>query len=509
MSRPGVEVTSSATAPATGVPTDTSVALFVGEAAMGPVDKPTRLVSLDGFTNAYGDRVAAAPLGYDAVDTFFHCGGAVCYYMRCADGGDPATGDASAIAAGSTVTAGSPGAWGNALTLEVVTTPGGGSTRSNGGKGKSKDEPERSKYLTFAEPRASGAFMANVKVGTTILATSQPLDTADELSNWAASTGYLTLSGFTTGAPVAAAAVTLAGGDDGNVPVTPGGGALPAALGAVSKELGPMQVSAPGKTAGDDHGAILAHCALTNRVALLDAARGENVPSLISEADSLRGAEEDRYGSLWAPWAVVPGLAGGTTRVVPWSPVQAALCARVDRGGNPNQAAAGSWGEPGWVLSLDQTFTEDECEDLLYAGVDTAREVYGTVQAYAFRTLVDPNGPRGEWRELNWARLNMAIVAQSEAVAQDYVFAQLDGRGHTIAAFGGGLAGILIDFYAVDALFGEDVTEAFIVNTGPQVNTIEKLADGILSAVLLVRMSPHAELVRIDIVKQSVTVSLV
>ena len=44
---------------------------------------------------------------------------------------------------------------------------------------------------------------------------------------------------------------------------------------------------------------------------------------------------------------------------------------------------------------------------------------------------------------------------------------------------------------------------------GSAVNTIEKLADGILSAVMETRMSPHAELVQIVSVKIPVTVALV
>jgi hypothetical protein len=41
------------------------------------------------------------------------------------------------------------------------------------------------------------------------------------------------------------------------------------------------------------------------------------------------------------------------------------------------------------------------------------------------------------------------------------------------------------------------------------VNTIDKIADGILSAVMPCRMSPHAELVQIVTVKVPVTVALV
>jgi hypothetical protein len=103
----------------------------------------------------------------------------------------------------------------------------------------------------------------------------------------------------------------------------------------------------------------------------------------------------------------------------------------------------------------------------------------------------------------------MAIVAECDAGGQDYVFSQIDGRGHTIAAFGGMCGGVCMSYYAIDALFGDDPTEAFVVNTGPSVNPPEQLADGTIKAVLDVCMSPHAELVRIEIVKNPITVPLV
>jgi hypothetical protein len=517
MSRPGVEVSSSASAPAAGVPTDTSVCFMVSEAAMGPVDRPTRVSSISEWQAVYGSRLAAAPLGYDSTDAYFHTGGGTLYFMRCHDGATAATGDASAVAAGGTATAAGPGAYGDGLTLEVVNTPGytaQASADDEGRKSRNKKSngngPPQVAHLTYPDAQAAGgAFMASVKLGGNAVATSLPMDTVDDLANWLAGGTYMTLTGVTTGDPLTAGTVTLAGGTDGTLPVGSASGAVGTALDYIPKELGPGQIIAPGKTAGDDHGALLAHGSTHNRVALLDAPRGEDVQTLVSEAASLRPAQEARYGSLWAPWAVCPGVASGTTRVIPWSPIQAALCAANDLTGNPNQACAGQWGVPGWVLSLDQAFSAEDCELLLYAGVDTAREVYGTVQAYAFRTLVDPNTEAGEWLELNWARLNMAIVADCDAAGEGYVFAQLDGRGHTIAAFNGDCAGVLVGYYNVDALFGNDVTEAFVVNTGPSVNTPESMEDGRIRAVLSVRMSPHAELVDIEIVKTPITVSLV
>jgi uncharacterized protein len=305
---------------------------------------------------------------------------------------------------------------------------------------------------------------------------------------------------------VAAGSVTLAGGDDGTSPAS--NDALIAALAACVKTLGPGQVIAPGRTGFDDHAAILAHCAQTDRVCILDGAVTDNLQALMSEAALLRGAQEDRFGALWGPWAIVPGIAPGTTRQVPWSAIQAGLCARVDRAGNPNQAAAGPWGVSNYAIDLVQHFTDDDIEDAMYGGVNAAKSVYGSIQSYGFRTLVDPEGPRAEWLEFNWARLNMAIVAQSEAAGLGFVFSQIDGRGHTIAAFGGALAAVCKQFYDADALYGDDVTDAFVVNVGPAVNTPDTIANGELHAVLSVRMSPFAELVAIQIVKYPITVAL-
>jgi hypothetical protein len=520
MTRPGVEVFSATASPASGVPTDTSVLFLVGETAQGPTT-PTRITSLTEFGAQFGARLPGVPT-YDSTDTFFHEGGGQIYVCRATDGSAAATGDSTAVAAGSTLTASSDGAWGDGLTLDVVTTPGqvtglqatsadgddsGGSSSKS--KSKSKAEaPATSPLLTYdIDPQAATpTFMATVSLGGKAVQVSQPLVTAEDLIAFLASGSYLRMTATDVAVAVAAGSVALAGGDDGTTPV--GKDAFEATLDGIHSTYGPGQIIAPGRSDFDSHAALIAHGSATNRVAILDGAVGDGPLELTSAAALLRGAQEDRYGSLWGPWAVIPGVAPGTTRTVPWSAVQAALCARNDAAGNPNQAAAGAWGECQYVVDLVQAFSPEDCEALLYAGVDTARNVYGAIQAYAFRTLVDPAGPRSDWLELNWARLNMAIVAQSEAIGEEYVFSQLDGRGHTIAAFGGELTGMLVGYYNADALFGEDVTDALNVNTGPAVNTIEKLADGILSAVLNVRMSPHAELVQITIVKQAITVAL-
>lgn len=434
MSRPGVEVTSAAAAPPVGVPTDTSVAFIVGEAQMGSVAAPTRVSSLDNFSAIYGGRLAAVPYGYDAVDCYFHEGGSACYFMRVSDGGTAATVAATAIVAGSTARAANPGVWGNGLTLNVVTSPTffsvEGQSEGKSGKGKSaEDEPVRSELLDYPEQQSTG-FIATVSYAGKAVQTSASLITNADLQAFLASGPWMTLSGGTASAAIAAASVTLAGGTDGTSPAS--AAALASALALIPKELGPGQVLAPGRSANADQAALLAHAASFNRFAILDCGVADTVASLPTMAGLLRGALQDRYGMLCAPWAVVPGVAPGTLRTVPWSAIQAGLCARNDAAGNPNQAAAGQWGVTQYAVDLPIDFSATDAETLMYAGVNTARSVYGVIQNYGFRTLVDPAGVRSQWLEANWARLNMAIVADCDAVGQGFVFAQIDGRGHTI-----------------------------------------------------------------------------
>lgn len=509
--RPGVAVSSRSSSPPLGAPTDTSVAFMAGEATQGPL-APTEITSLDQFTVVYGARLASSYL-YDSVEAFLREGGSSCYVSRLVDGAIAAKIAAPTLGAGATVTANSPGAFANGWQLVVaaatMTTFSGGDEEDDGGSAPPPASPEApSPRLTF--PKATGTpFTAQLLAGDgSVLQQSLQLYTTDDLAAWLGSQQYATLTGHTAGQALVALTLTLAGGADGTLPVADPD-ALAATLDAIPSELGPGQVLAPGKTDPEMQAAVLAHASTRNRVALLDAPQGADVPTLIAQAGAMRGAAEDRYGALVAPWATVPGIARGSTRVIPWSPIQAGLIARLDaQTGNANRAAAGEFGQSYFALGLTQTFSDADRQTLLYAGVNTARVRYGNVRGYGFRTLSDENGTNGQWVQLNWARLNMQIVAQSQEIGEHYVFSQIDGRGLTIAAFGGDLTGMLKVLYDDGALYGDAVEDAFVVNVSSSVNTLETISDGQLLAVLSVKMSPHAELVEIDIVKVELTEAL-
>jgi hypothetical protein len=272
------------------------------------------------------------------------------------------------------------------------------------------------------------------------------------------------------------------------------------ALAALTKDLGPGQVFVPGAfgQAAATYTALLAHAAANNRIALLDAAPDADTAALTALAGTLTPDANARYAALFAPAAIDPGVAGAATRTVPWSAHEAGIMARNDASYTPNIAAAGVNGRSRFAIDLTATFTDADRESLNDAGVDIVKSVYGEVRAYGYRTLAALDTG---WGLLSNARLNMEIVAKAEEIGERYLFSQIDGRRITIGQFGADLTGMLIPYYEAGSLFGASADDAFYVDVGPAVNTLETIAAGELHAIIGLRMSPFAEWVLIEIVK--------
>jgi phage tail sheath protein FI len=468
---PGVTVTSGASAPSSSFPTDTGQWFVTGEAEKGPTDAPVLVRNLAQYVTTFGARVAYGYL-YDALQTFFKEGGSRAYVARVV--GPSAKVATVKLSDGSKdtlqVNAISPGAWGNDLTVKV--DPG------------------------------SGDFVLTVELDEEVVETSPTLNDNGEAVTWALSSSYIRLVDLGNGDP-AEAIKELASGTDDRENITEE--EWLDALNLFEPDLGPGQVSAPGRTTAESQENLLTHAGERNRVALLDGTDTETVGTLISQAATLRAIDNARFGGLFGPWAVIPGLTAGTTRTVPYSAVQAGLTARSDVGGNPNEAVAGVSHVARYATDLSQAaWTAVERGELSDAGVNVARVVNGAVETYDDITLVNPLVD-ATWLFLSNARLNMALAAGFAAVGERHLFAQIDGRGIELGKFGGDLVGeVLLPLYEAGALFGDSPEDAFACDTSDQVNTEETIAEGKILANVSVRMSPAGRFVEIELSKEAI-----
>jgi hypothetical protein len=466
MPRPGTDIRIVDGAAGGGPALDTGQAFFAGVAARGSTTAAVKVASAAEYATKFGPRSGGSLLS-DAVASFFAEGGGSLYVARAAGAGALASTGQLGGASGLAVTAASPGVWGNTVKVSAVAPA----------------------FGTGVE--ISVECPAGVEVDR-----SPALATNDAIAAWSQGRDWVTLTKLGATLPPAASSTTLAGGVDGAVP---GASDVAAALARFEYALGPGQVAAPGYSTTAVHQAVLAHADAMRRVALLDLPDTPSAATLVAAVQALSTAQGVRYGQALAPWLIYPGPAGVPV-TAPYSGVQAALIARGDATtGNPNEAAAGVNGIHRGTLGLSQTYTDVDRESLNEQGVTLAKVKYGAVRTYGGRTAAGPADTN--WVPFGGSRVLMAIAHEADAVAENYVFRQIDGGRRLFAHLEADLTGVCLRYFNLGALYGASAEDAFAVDTGPQVNTLATIAAQEVHAVVRVKVSPFGEWVPIDVVK--------
>lgn len=474
MVAPGVQIVSRAAPPSRGGATQTGTWHVAAFAQRGPTDAPRLLRNLNDYDKHFGGRESYTMR--DAIEAHFRNGGVAVNFIRIV---------------------------GPAATVATVDLPGDAAAPSLAVDGVGAGALN---LTVGVEVQDDDRFVISVYEGGSRVQMSPPLDTTAAAAAWAEKSPYIRIRALGAALPVASAPVAIAGGNDDRAAVTDDDRL--AAINRIPKADGPGQVSIPGATTAAAHAGLEAHAVANNRFAIKDAPNTGVAADLVAAADAARALttpEEQSHGFLVEGWHLIPGLLPGTTRVVPPSAIVSALMAKHDAlTGNPNEPAAGVNGIPSFSLGLARPNWSDEDRDALNsAGVNVFREKGGAQRLYGYRTGVDAYGTHGAWLSASNARLRMAIQAQADELAEPFVFAQITNA--KIAEFNGVLAGMLLDWYNKGALFGDSPQEAFSVDTGPTVNTLERIAARQLSAVMGTRMSEFAETVYMEFVKIPVT----
>lgn len=478
MSQIGVNVANSETPAATTSAWNTANAFMVGVSDWGPVG-PVTISSQPQIATVVGPRSTTNQVIYDALDVYFREGGQNAFLSKVTGTGASA---ASVTISGSLlINAAYTGPYGNQISA-VIANPGG------------------SFSITLQDSYGN------------ILAQSGSLASTAAAVAWAANVDQINIISLGATLPTAGT-YTLSNGQNGTISITN----WTTAINSFDPTLGPGQLLAPGQTNTTLNGiwSALGQGTLgTNRVAIGDMDDGTTAAVAVSALGSTFHSQGAGNIAFWAGNVTAPGVVPNTTRSIPPSPVIAALCARVDATGNPNQAGAGSsyvlqycTGSATQVTGTNQTYSNTDISTLNDAGINTFANRYGAFENWGFASSIPSSTDVIFW-QFSHMRLRMAITAACQIAAEPYVFSQLDGQGSDILSFQATLSNVLSGFYAVGALYGSTANDAFEVDTGSTVNPQTLLQQGILSAAVSVRMSPFAQLVKIVINSVPITTSL-
>jgi len=479
VTRPGIDVNLIETSPPLASNDDISALFTAASTERGPI-VPTLVQTFAQWKRYFGGRIATS-VGYDYIDAAFRSGVGKLWFCR-------VVGTTAVVATKSLLNtateslnakANGPGIWGNSIQISV----------------------------------AAGVVNAAARVVTVTLATTDGTGTITEVSpeaidrdtlvNWSNQTQLIRLTlGVNVGLPDVVAAAPLTTGADNLVGEDDT--AFQTAIDKFTLDLGPGQVTAAGRTTPAAIATIANHAQAMRRVALGDLVDTSSASTLLTAAATSRLLASSRWLALFTPWAVIPGITGDTQRKVPYSAIQAGLIAQADRFNPPAVPAAGrAFGSSFFASGVSQVYIPADRLALSNAGVNVARLIQGVVETYDYVSAASPQALPA-WRSFGSARTAMLIMAQCADIGEAYFGALLDGKGHTLHAFGGAIEGILKALYDRDALYGNETGDAYRVDVD-SVNTPATMAALELHALVAFRVSPFAEYVVIDIVNTPIT----
>jgi hypothetical protein len=276
-----------------------------------------------------------------------------------------------------------------------------------------------------------------------------------------------------------------------------------AGLAMIGPEHGPGQLVAPEAVTTPDQTELADWAWLTNRFYIADGPDGATDAALITLADALKAVDGGRFASLEADTLVIPGVASGQTREVPASIVVAALMARSDLAtGNPNLAAAGVNGECRYVVGIAAERLHADRNALGVEQVNTFRTVNQRIRHYGNRTLADLE-TLPHWLDSSGSRVIMATRARELAVAESHAFGQIDGERKFFDQYEGALRGELAALARLGAFYGTTDAPGYRVDVSAEVNPIENIMQGVVTAQVVVRTSMFTESLRVNIIRRA------
>ena len=386
---PGVyiEEVSSGVRTITGVAT--SIALFLGWARRGPIDRAVRISNFTDYQRAFGVLDKGSLLGY-GVKHFFDNGGAEAYVLRLAD---TAAAKVSKVTIGSlAIEASSPGKWGDSYDIKI--TP------------RSDDTSHfRLQVLDRDNNNAPVESFENLSV-----ASADPRFAASAINDRSA------FIKVTVGAaPTTPTADTkpLAGGDNGTE-LKPDTANFKNALlaqfgiGTVTDRIDIFNlVCVPGETDPTTLGALQTACKNRRAFLIADAPSTATVTTMDADLNPALRSSDAPYSAMFFPWVKAPDPLQEDALVdFPPCGFVAGVFARTDSSRGVWKAPAGSEATLNGATGLSITMSDAENGHLNPRGINCLRTlpVYGNV-VWGSRTMHGQSDRGSEWKYIPVRRM--------------------------------------------------------------------------------------------------------
>lgn len=439
----------------------------------GPTDRALLVRSIADYEALYGARTSYSATGYDTARLFFEEGGSELIVSRVV--GPAAMKDVLKLVDGAAadtlqISAVSPGSYNGALTAEVTTA----------GAGVN---------ITI---RLDGEVM-EILTGTT----PAELVSASAKSPLVNITDLGSVSEAPVNMPAVIAVTPLAGGSDDRASVTVEHVISALALAGDLGEGG--SVAAPGYPASVIGAQLIGYASANKRVAILAPAIETTADDLILEADNYVSGAGDSAG-LFYPHLVIPDGSGSRT-ISPEGYVAAVRARAHDQ--------VGYWRKPfgdiaqlQWAIGTNvpvNTALNNRLNDAKVNGIVTT----GTkVRLYGWASLAT----NPEMSAISDRDVLNNLGRELKNLLEPYVGEAIDGLGHLMGRVEGEVEGHVANIADAGGLFalvrdGDEIDPGYQVTVNQSNNPLSSLAANILNVTVMIRLSPTADWIRVEIIK--------
>jgi hypothetical protein len=258
-------------------------------------------------------------------------------------------------------------------------------------------------------------------------------------------------------------------------------------------------------------GAALQSWAVANSCLVhLSPTEGLTVTSVAASAASFRGTAGSEHSCYTWPWVLIPNGSGGTTIVPPDGFVAGVRSRTIADVGGPWQPPAGNYGVARYVIGLDPAsgaVTDTVGDTLNDEHVNVIRPKNG-IRLYGWRSLSTDM--------VNYALLTQAdvldnVAAQLSTVEQQYAFQVIDSLGQLGSELQNSAKQVLQPYITAGALYpgptasnGQPSDPGYLLDTGPDVNTPQSIAQNQYGIAVYIRPAGAAEVIPVKVIKVAI-----
>ena len=503
---PGINIsTTTRTGPISTSVRESSQAFFVGIALRGPTDRAVLVGSIEEFELNYGGFVSGTYL-HSTVQTFFEEGGSQCWIARVSGTG--------AIA--------------STLSLLNSTTPVITLTAVGAGVWSMPAGTETLSAIVETGTATGTKVVKIYKEGTLIMSTGN-CTTNQQIAGKINSHSVAKLLCFATVAPnyetaslAALPSTATAFGDgtdtDGVTGSAPTDTQLAAGLTLFNDELGTGAVACPESVGSTVQAALIAHANSFNRLAFLypaagsDPNDGTDYAAMIAITQAIKAGSNAEHVAFFAPWVYVPTSVAGINRMIPPVGYAAAARARAHNGVGPHQPGAGVSSVARFVTGLEFPIGSTVGDNLDNESINAIRIINNTIRIYGARSCSSdlPN-----FRYITAQDVMNYVVVQAYRDLEDVLFRPIDSRNAMFADIRQRLQTIMEGLRSIGAIHeafdnaGQRIDYGYSVTCDSSINPVANLVDGLIKARIGFRVTGIGDSIQVDIIKSSLTASVV